>query len=163
MPPAIMSLSTMGITPAARHGLGAYFAPAPPLWNDPRLLRDTVAASGLAEALGSAPAIVMRANGVRGLSMVTGGEDSAAGGGAGSIFKIVWANWHQRLGEVAMDVLGPAGLLQTPDADPATYELDELQRIFLFARADTIYGGSDEVQKNILAERVLGLPREARP
>jgi HCOMODA/2-hydroxy-3-carboxy-muconic semialdehyde decarboxylase len=63
MPPAIMSLSTMGITPAARHGLGAYFAPAPPLWNDPRLLRDTVAASGLAEALGSAPAIVMRANG----------------------------------------------------------------------------------------------------
>ena len=106
--------------------------------------------------------LVMRANGVRGLSLVTGGEDSAAGGGAGSIFKIVWANWHQRLGEVAMDVLGPAGLLQSPDADPATYELDELQRIFLFARADTIYGGSDEVQKNILAERVLGLPREAR-
>jgi alkylation response protein AidB-like acyl-CoA dehydrogenase len=110
---------------------------------------------------------VMRSNGIRGLSAVSGGEDSAAGGGAGSIFKIVWANWHQRLGEVAMDVLGAEGLLQAPTessgAGPGTYELDELQRIFLFARADTIYGGSDEVQKNILAERVLGLPRETRP
>ena len=61
-----------------------------------------------------------------------------------------------------MDVLGADGLLQAPGADPSTYELDELQRIFLFARADTIYGGSDEVQKNILAERVLGLPREPK-
>ncbi|MBF4162093.1 acyl-CoA dehydrogenase family protein [Nocardioides acrostichi] len=101
---------------------------------------------------------VMRHQGLRGLSAVTGGEDSAAGGGAGSIFKLVWAAWHKRLGEVAMQVLGADGLL----AAGAPYELDELQRIFLFARADSIYGGSDEVQKNILAERVLGLPREAR-
>jgi alkylation response protein AidB-like acyl-CoA dehydrogenase len=63
-------------------------------------------------------------------------------------------------------VLGTEGLLQAaPEQSGAghgTYELDELQRIFLFARADTIYGGSDEVQKNILAERVLGLPREPK-
>jgi len=101
---------------------------------------------------------VMRNFGLRGLSAVEGGSDSAAGGGAGSIFKIVWANWHQRLGEVAMEVVGRDGLL----AADAPYELDELQRIFLFARADTIYGGSDEVQRNILAERVLGLPREPK-
>ena len=63
MPPATMALSTMGITPAARHGLGAYFAPAPPLWNDPRLLRDSESASRLATTLGSASAVVMRANG----------------------------------------------------------------------------------------------------
>jgi alkylation response protein AidB-like acyl-CoA dehydrogenase len=101
---------------------------------------------------------VMRFTALRSLSHVTGGEDSAAGGGAASIFKLVWASWHKRLGEVAMDVLGPAGLV----ADGAPYELSEWQRIFLFSRADTIYGGSDEVQRNILAERVLGLPREPK-
>jgi alkylation response protein AidB-like acyl-CoA dehydrogenase len=59
---------------------------------------------------------------------------------------------------MAMDVLGPAGLV----ADGAPYDLGEWQRLFLFSRADSIYGGSDEVQRNILAERVLGLPREPK-
>ena len=57
-----------------------------------------------------------------------------------------------------MDVLGPAGLTAEPGEG---YDLGRWQRLFLFSRADTIYGGSDEVQRNILAERVLGLPREA--
>ena len=103
---------------------------------------------------------VIRAQAMRGLSAIGLGDDSAAGGGAGSIFKLVWSNWHKRLGEVAMDVAGPAGLLARPSG--TAYDLDEWQRLFLFSRSDTIYGGSDEVQKNILAERVLGLPREAR-
>ena len=101
---------------------------------------------------------VMRMNALRGLSAVTAGSDSAAGGGAGSIAKLVWGGWHRRLGELAMEVAGPDGLT----ARGAPYDLDPLQRLFLFSRADTIYGGSDEVQRNILAERVLGLPREPR-
>lgn len=101
---------------------------------------------------------VMWVNAVRGLSSVVAGSDSSAGGGAASIAKLVWANWHQRLGELAMAVLGPEAL--TVRAAP--YELDRWQSLYLFSRADTIYGGSDEIQRNILAERVLGLPREPK-
>ncbi len=101
---------------------------------------------------------VMRVNAVRGLSGVIAGSDSSAGGGAASIAKLVWANWHRRLGDLAMSVLGPDALTLGA-ADTA---VDRWQKLHLFTRADTIYGGSDEVQRNILAERVLGLPREPK-
>ncbi|MCS3778915.1 acyl-CoA dehydrogenase family protein [Tsukamurella ocularis] len=91
---------------------------------------------------------VMRAHALRALG--------SAETGTAEVAKLLWANWHRRLGEIAMTVRGAAGLL----ADP---ELDEWQRLYLFTRADTIYGGSNEIQRNIIAERVLGLPREARP
>jgi alkylation response protein AidB-like acyl-CoA dehydrogenase len=55
-----------------------------------------------------------------------------------------------------MDVQGKAGLVLDSG------DFDEWQRLYLFTRADTIYGGSNEIQRNIIAERVLGLPREAR-
>ncbi|HEY9564894.1 MAG TPA: acyl-CoA dehydrogenase family protein, partial [Nocardioides sp.] len=84
---------------------------------------------------------------------------SGGGPGAESIAKLVWGNWHRRLGELAMEIAGTSSL----SAQGAPYDLDRWQRLFLFSRADTIYGGSDEVQRNILSERVLGLPREARP
>ncbi|WP_252275340.1 acyl-CoA dehydrogenase family protein [Nocardioides sp. LMS-CY] len=101
---------------------------------------------------------VLRRQAMRGLSSAAGSDSAGP-----SVFKLVWADWHKRLGEVAMDVLGPAGLTTaTADGDDAGYDLDRWQRLFLFARADTIYGGSDEVQRNILAERVLGLPREPK-
>ncbi len=102
---------------------------------------------------------VIRSFALRSLALVEGGQDSAAGGGAGSIFKLAWANWHRTLGEVAMDVAGRDGLLARPTGG---YDLDDHQRLFLFSRADTLYGGSDEIQRNILAERVLGLPREPK-
>jgi len=78
------------------------------------------------------------------------------GGGQDNVSKLLWANWHRDLGELAMDVQGKAGLY-APDG-----EFDEWQRLFLFSRADTIYGGSNEIQRNIIAERVLGLPREVK-
>ena len=90
---------------------------------------------------------VMRAHAIRTLG--------DTGPGTASVAKLVWANWHKSLGELAMLVRGAAGMV-APDG------LDEWQRLYLFTRADTIYGGSDEVQRNIIAERVLGLPREAR-
>lgn len=74
-----------------------------------------------------------------------------------SVTKLLWGQWHRSLGELAMDVAGPAGLTVGPD-----YQLSDDQALFLFSRSDTIYGGSDEIQRNVIAERVLGLPREAR-
>jgi HCOMODA/2-hydroxy-3-carboxy-muconic semialdehyde decarboxylase len=72
MPPHTGTLALLRRTPRPRHGFGAYFAPQPPLWDDPRLLRDDALAGQLAAQLGTAPAIVMRANGavVVGASLV---------------------------------------------------------------------------------------------
>jgi alkylation response protein AidB-like acyl-CoA dehydrogenase len=98
---------------------------------------------------------VMRLNALRTLAgFATGSQGPEA-----SISKLVWATWHRSLGELAMEVAGAASLVA---AAPA-YDLDRWQRLFLFTRADTIYGGSNEIQRNIIAERVLGLPRETKP
>ena len=74
--------------------------------------------------------------------------------------KLFWAGWHRRLGELAMRVRGGESMIV--ESSGPGYDLDRWQRLFLFSRADTIYGGSDEIQRNIIAERVLGLPKEAR-
>ena len=101
---------------------------------------------------------VMRANALRTLAdNLSEGGKQRPDRGQDNIAKLVWANWHKSLGQLAMDVLGLDGLTAAaPD------ELTEWQRLFLFTRSDTIYGGSDEIQRNILAERVLGLPREPK-
>ena len=96
---------------------------------------------------------IMRLNALRMLS------PSGAAGPEASIAKLFWAGWHRSLGELAIDVEGLDGLVA--EAEP--YELTPAQRLFLFSRADTIYGGSDEVQRTIVAERGLGLPREPPP
>ncbi|WP_435603729.1 acyl-CoA dehydrogenase family protein [Streptomyces sp. bgisy130] len=99
---------------------------------------------------------VMRWNALRTLG-------AAGDVGAPSVAKLLWGGWHQRLGELAMRVRGAAAALGPVDwSARAPYELDALQRLFLFTRADTLYGGSDEIQRNIIAERVLGLPRLER-
>ncbi|GAA2046995.1 acyl-CoA dehydrogenase family protein [Catenulispora yoronensis] len=96
---------------------------------------------------------VLRLNALRSM---TGLADGAPGPEA-SIAKLAWARWHRDLGELAMDVLGAGGTVTG-----SGYDLDEWQRLWLFSRADTIYGGSDEIQRNVIAERVLGLPKEPR-
>jgi len=97
---------------------------------------------------------IQRYNALRTLSQSPGAELSREA----MITKIYWANWHRDLGKLAMDVLGP----QSEIAAAAPYDLNALQRLFLFTRSDTIYGGSNQIQRNIIAERALGLPREPR-
>jgi len=97
---------------------------------------------------------VMRTHALRTLSAY----DAGSAGPEASVSKLLWGRWHRDLGELAMAVRGaPSLTVATPP-----YGLDDLQTLFLFSRADTIYGGSDEIQRNIIAERVLGLPKEPR-
>lgn len=74
------------------------------------------------------------------------------------IYKYYWSNWHRDLGKLAVDVLGA-------DADAVSHDprIRPLQQLFFFSRADTIYAGTNEIQLNLIAERGLGMPREARP
>jgi HCOMODA/2-hydroxy-3-carboxy-muconic semialdehyde decarboxylase len=62
-PPKVNSLSAMNLTPKVRHGFSTYFAPCPPLWEDPQLLRNDERATGVARQLGDASAIVLKGNG----------------------------------------------------------------------------------------------------
>jgi alkylation response protein AidB-like acyl-CoA dehydrogenase len=89
---------------------------------------------------------VLRLNAYRGL---TGMHKRGQPGPEGSLGKWHWAEVAQELSELALDLAGPAGVL---DIDPWTYR-------FLRARANSIEGGTTEILKNIVAERVLGLPR----
>jgi alkylation response protein AidB-like acyl-CoA dehydrogenase len=78
--------------------------------------------------------------------------------GRAAINKLTWSSWHRAAGELAMEVLGPAAELCA--APP--YVLTRMQSRFLFSRSDTIYGGTNEIQLNIIAEQGLGLPREPK-
>jgi alkylation response protein AidB-like acyl-CoA dehydrogenase len=101
----------------------------------------------------------MRAHALHTLASGPEAASPEAASTAPSVLKVLWSRWHQELGELAMEVLGAPSMV----ARGAPYDLDDWQRLFLFSRADTIYGGSDEIQRNIIAGRALGLPRQARP
>jgi acyl-CoA dehydrogenase len=102
------------------------------------------------------------------LRMLTALVADAVPGPEMSIGKLYWASWHRRLGELGMRVRGTSAMVgidaTAPLGDPLGigYRLDPLQRTFLYSRAHTIYGGSNQVQRNVIGERVLGLPREPR-
>jgi len=97
---------------------------------------------------------LMRYGALRMLTDVEGGKlDPTA-----LTYKIQWAAWRRDLGELAMDVLGQAG----ETVSGHDYAFPMLPNLFLYSRADTIYGGTNEIQRNIIAERALGLPREPR-
>jgi alkylation response protein AidB-like acyl-CoA dehydrogenase len=98
---------------------------------------------------------IQRYNALRMLSVAEGADP----GRAGMVTKLFWATWHRNLGKLAMDVLGPEAEL----AEGAPYLLNRLQRMYLFSRSDTIYAGSNQIQRNIISERALGMPREPRP
>lgn len=72
-----------------------------------------------------------------------------------SMVKLFWGTWHRDFGELLIDAFQEEALRTGPDGSL----LAEHQRVYLNSRAETIYGGTVEIQRNILAERVLGMPR----
>jgi alkylation response protein AidB-like acyl-CoA dehydrogenase len=107
---------------------------------------------------------VQRYAGLRVLSALNKGE---APGPASSITKLSYTEFEKRYYETALEILGPWGQVMTAreefeEIDTSSGEAGTWATAFLWARAGTIYSGSSEIQKNIIGERVLGLPKEVR-
>ncbi|WP_329409063.1 acyl-CoA dehydrogenase family protein [Nocardia vinacea] len=98
---------------------------------------------------------VMRSTNLRTLGEVLAGREPGRQAG---IAKLYASTQHQIMGHLAAEIAGPAGQLVGDD-----YQLNSWQRTFLLSMAETIYGGSSEIQRNIIGEQLLGLPKEPRP
>ncbi len=93
---------------------------------------------------------LMRWNALRSMGAGVPGPEASIG-------KLFWGSWHRDLGELMMDISGAVATAGEVDVEePLTLD----QKLFLFTRSDTIYGGSNEIQRNVIGERVLGLPKE---
>ena len=99
---------------------------------------------------------IMRFNGLRALAQAAEGKPP---GPEASITKLVWSEYHKWLGEIAVGIVGTDALVRPPGAG---YPTTEWQNVFLSSRAGTIYSGTSEIQRNIISERALGLPKEPR-
>ena len=106
-----------------------------------------------------------------GYRTLTSWLQGAQPGPEGSIFKILWSEYQQVETDLAMDIMGTAGLVASGRAPMAAFQTDDAgapnstaswQGVFLNARAGTIYAGSSQIQRNIVGEMVLGLPKEPK-
>jgi hypothetical protein len=115
---------------------------------------------------------IMQINGYRTLTDVLNGTHTTAKLGACN--KMFWSEAHQKTMDLAMDIYGMEGQILQGDDGAETvlpgarrarpgYAVNNLQSLFFFSRSETIWGGSAEIQRNIVGERVLGLPKEPRP
>jgi alkylation response protein AidB-like acyl-CoA dehydrogenase len=100
---------------------------------------------------------VLEANGVRMLANLAEGR---VPGPEASIEKLAWSEFDQRFRDTALDLLGAGGLLLR--TSPGARADVDWAREFLWSRAGTIYSGSSEIQRNIIAKRVLSLPQDGR-
>jgi alkylation response protein AidB-like acyl-CoA dehydrogenase len=99
---------------------------------------------------------LMRFSGLRTLAGMAGGRQP---GPEASVAKLMWSEYHKRLGEIAISVEGSEAMLRP---EGPGYPVSSWQNVFLGSRAGTIYSGTSEIQRNIVGERALGLPKEPR-
>ncbi len=99
---------------------------------------------------------VMKFSGLRTLAQVAEGRPP---GPEASVAKLMWSEYHKQLGEVAVGIVGAEALIRP---EGPHYPTTNWQNVFLSSRAGTIYSGTSEIQRNIIGERALGLPKEPR-
>jgi alkylation response protein AidB-like acyl-CoA dehydrogenase len=117
---------------------------------------------------------LIRFNGLRMLSKLLAGSEDVETAALGSMTKLFWTEWHQRFTDDMVTLEGMDGLVLTGSGESdgvggvgrghgsASYPVSRQQADYFFARSETIWGGTSQIQRNIIAERVLGLPREPR-
>jgi len=97
---------------------------------------------------------LMRYSGLRLLATLAAKREP---GPEASVNKLFWSEYHKRFGNVAINLVGAQGMIRP---EGAGYRTDRWQQVFLGSRAGTIFSGTSEIQRNIIAERALGLPKE---
>jgi len=118
---------------------------------------------------------IMRVNGLRSLTAVVHNKKDLGVATLGATNKMFWSEYHQHVMNLAIDVLGMDGQILTgdPSIEEAVpgygarrtsdiYPSSVLQSAFFFSRSETIWGGTSQIQRNIVGERVLGLPKEPK-
>ncbi|MEY2463211.1 MAG: hypothetical protein QOH64_1349 [Acidimicrobiaceae bacterium] len=120
---------------------------------------------------------IMRVNGLRTLSATLTGAKDPGVAALGATNKMFWSEAHRDTMNLAMDILGADAQVLSGNASDeeemvpgygrrrgvARYPASVLQSSFFFSRSETIWGGTAEIQRNIVGERVLGLPKEPKP
>src|SRR5690606_29316824 len=118
---------------------------------------------------------IMRINGLRSLTATVTGKRDMGVAALGVTNKMFWSETHKAAMELALDIWGAEAMLSTaaPDSGswPATmradgreaYPVSPMMSAFFFSRSETIWGGTSQIQRNIVGEKLLGLPREPKP
>ena len=100
---------------------------------------------------------LMRFQGIRLLATLAANKEP---GPEASVSKLFWSEYHKRLGEIAVGILGADGMVADEAAGSGDYPLSRWQTTFISSRAGTIFSGTSQIQRNIIGERALGLPKE---
>jgi alkylation response protein AidB-like acyl-CoA dehydrogenase len=118
---------------------------------------------------------ILRVNGLRNLTGNLTGKRDMGLATLGATNKLFWSEMHKESMELALDIFGAHSLLSTvgpaSGSWPGTarskgrdgYAVSPMVSAFFFSRSETIWGGTSQIQRNIVGEKVLGLPREPKP
>ncbi len=117
---------------------------------------------------------IMQINGYRALTATLGATNDPGVAALAATNKMFWSEYHQEVMDLAIDILGMDGQVLTGSGEPEFvpgygvrrtlpgYPVSVLQSSFFYSRSETIWGGTAQIQRNIVGERILGLPREPR-